>query len=117
MPEITKTNDGFTGTIIVAEYGESQDDRCSNRITVIGRFGQEGCELRPYKAVLDIGEEWTDGYEIEIDHALENDHPDAMDKDEWDEEIGFIVPAILWGDNQEYESIITDEHRTFVTGL
>jgi|TARA_R110000751_G_scaffold305210_1_gene421434 hypothetical protein len=110
MTEITKTEGGFTGTIIVAEHNK-------NRIRVIGRFGQNGCELRSYEAVLEIGEEWTDGYEIEIRHALTYDHPDAMDHDEWTEKIEFFVPAILWGDDQEYEALVTDEHRSLVAAL
>lgn len=108
MPEITHTERGFTGTIIVAEHDK-------RRIHVIGRFGREGKELKPYEAFIVLGEEWTDGYEIDLEHALEEDH--EYDYDDWVEEIECFIPGVLWGENQEYESVITDEHRALVVDI
>lgn len=113
MPEITRTENGLTGTIIVAEQKK-------RRIHIIGRFGEEGTELKPYEAFLVVGEEWTDGYEFEVEHELEDvddESPDAMTKDDWDTEISNLVSSILWGKDQSYEKKITDEHRALVAHL
>ena len=107
--EIVKEEGGVIVTIIVAEYDK-------RRIHVIGRTGsvENVGGLRPYEAFLVIGEEWTDGYEIEVSHDFESE---LRDHDEWTEEIEFLLPQILWGEKQEYETIITDKHRELVVHL
>lgn len=122
MPEIVQECNGIVVSIIVAEWDK-------RRIHVIGRAGRAGEPhpdgdgepmLEPYEAFLVIGDEWTDGYEIEVETGLENadeNHPEAKDYDGWCEEIECLLPMILWGPNQEYEAIITDEHRSLVAEL
>jgi hypothetical protein len=113
MPTISEDDGRFTCSIIVADYDK-------RRIHIIGEFGPSGEALRPYEAWLVVGEEWTDGFELDVEHDLEPFYEDTdhyQDKDDWDEDLACFIPQILWGKDQSYESKITDEHRELVKHL
>jgi hypothetical protein len=113
LTEIRTERNGIVVSIIAAEHYK-------NRIHVVGRVwraGDPATLVGPYEAFMETGEEWTDGYEIEVNHDLENadeDHAEAMTYDEWTEEIECYMPMVLWGEDQSYGDTITEELKELV---